>query len=64
MMHRICLGCSVFMLTLCGCDTSPDELDELENLVLAEEETQEWSLPEDRSVATGELLSEEEAKSH
>ena len=58
-MQLIYLGI-FFLILLTGCEKAPDEMAEMEKIVLSEDEVRaEWSLPEDRAIATGELLVEE-----
>jgi hypothetical protein len=60
-MKLVCLGTFFLCFLLAGCDRPQDEMEEMEKIVLTEDEnTREWSLPEDRAVATGDLTPLEE----
>ena len=61
-MQLIYLGTFFLCFFLAGCERVPDEMEDIDKIVLSEEgDSAEWSLPEDRAVASGELSPSEEA---
>ena len=58
-MRLICLWALFLSAFLTGCEQMPDQMEEVDKIVLSEEEKVEWSLPQDKEVATGELSAED-----